>query len=254
MHEGDGTPEQHDELTVLLRGLAAEAPTALPLPYEVLRRNGRARRRRRQTGLAALGTVLAIGGGAVFWPGGGPGAGTEDLSGRPAPVVSTVLGTPPPSPTAAEEKAAEEKAAVPAPVEGLGPSPLPPGQVRAVVDLSSADLRVNGTDAARPCSVGGPGTPTPAGRMTVISRQRVVVVDSQTGPFLNERGETWYHLELKWAVELSAADGTSTWVAEMPWRPVGGKAATSGDIGLRAEDARWFFERVAVGDTVEVRN
>ncbi|MFB9364614.1 L,D-transpeptidase [Kitasatospora albolonga] len=246
MHDSDATPEL-DELTVLIRGMAAEAPTALPLPYEALRHAGRARRRRRRTGMAALGTALAIGGGAVLWPGSGPAV--EELSGRPAPVVSTAFGTPPPTDRPLEVAAQP----VPSATEDPGPEPLPPGQVRAVVDLSSFDVRVNGTDAARPCSVGGPGSPTPSGRMTVISRQAVVVMDSQTGPFLTVGDKSTYHLELNWAVKLSAPDGTSVWIAEMPWRAPGSSGSTAGDIGLGRGDARWFYERVAVGDTVEVR-
>ncbi|GAA3040974.1 hypothetical protein GCM10020229_60240 [Kitasatospora albolonga] len=117
---------------------------------------------------------------------------------------------------------------VPSATEDPGPEPLPPGQVRAVVDLSSFDVRVNGTDAARPCSVGGPGSPTPSGRMTVISRQAVVVMDSQTGPFLTVGDKSTYHLELNWAVKLSAPDGTSVWIAEMPWRAPGSSGSTAG--------------------------
>ncbi|MFJ8039886.1 L,D-transpeptidase family protein [Kitasatospora sp. NPDC096147] len=263
MHDIDGVPEQ-EQLGHLLRELVADAPTALPLPYETLRRKGQARRRRRHGVLAALCGALVVSGGVLLLPGG---PGPEQLSSGPVPVVtafpSATLGSSDPTGSATPTTPVSPLPAttlppLPAPeTEEPGPTPLPPGQVRAVVDLSSRTLVMAGETAVRPCRVGAPGRPTPKGRMTVVSRQRIVVRDSTDGPFLTLPGETWYHLELRWAVRLAAPDGRIAWVAETPGSvALGGSGAGTGterDIGLVEQDARRFFESVAVGDTVDIR-
>ncbi|MEV6209353.1 L,D-transpeptidase [Kitasatospora sp. NPDC051914] len=221
-----------DMIGSALRELTAQAPAALPLPYDTVRRRGaRRRRRRRAAALAAVAAVCAIGllGSAASRP--------EIRQGPAAPAASG-----------------------PAPA----PSPTAPPSSRSVlttVDVAAHTVRVqDGTTVLKvlPATAGRPDHPTRPGAMTVAEKLASFHVNSSTGPTLAPAaGEGEYNLTLSWCVRLVARDGYVTYICAMPWygpSVLGRDNRTFGQIGLSSEDARWYFEQARVGDTVQVVN
>ncbi|WP_431683676.1 L,D-transpeptidase [Kitasatospora sp. KL5] len=212
-----------DVIGSALRELTAQAPAALPLPYDTVRRRGaRRRRRRRAAVLAAVAAVCVLG---LL----GSGALLPELRQRPT--------APAPSPTA-----------------------LPSSRsVLTTVDLTAHTVRVeDGTTVLKvlPATAGRPDHPTRPGAMTVAEKLASYHVNSSTGPTLAPAaGGGEYDLTLSWCVRLVAQDGYSNYICSLPWygaSAFGRQNLTFGQIGLRSEDARWYFEQVAVGDTVQV--
>ncbi|GJF34751.1 hypothetical protein KNE206_74510 [Kitasatospora sp. NE20-6] len=225
--------EHEDRISSSLRGLYREAPVALPLPYDTVRRRGMGRRRRRRAAAGAVAVaVCAVGllsSGAV-WPGRQQGAAAPATAG-PTPAPST--GT---------------------------SAPLPSRDVAGYVDLTEHTVRVrSGTTILRtlPATAGRPDFPTPTGTMKVADKQASPHMSSSTGPTVQPSGGGEYEPTLSWCVRLIAGDGRSTYVCGMNWYGpdiLGHENRTFGAVGLNTEDARWFFDHVQVGDPVSVVN
>lgn len=214
-HAGPDT----DGLSVALRQLIADAPSALPLPPAEVHRAGVRRLRRRRIALGSA-TVLAA---AVVIAGG--------LRSGTAPQPSAPPAAPP-SPTAGRTAAA-------APV--------------AVIDTDSHRMTVTGNDGRTTVldvTAGRPGNETPGGRMTVQDKLPKVGL-SDDGASGGQEGAT-----ADWCVRLGRPDSaTPAYVCSMPWLPasgIGQANTTRGAVGLLPDDARWFYDHVEPGDTVEV--
>ncbi|MFF2045552.1 L,D-transpeptidase [Kitasatospora sp. NPDC058170] len=225
--------EHEDRISSALRGLYSEAPVALPLPYDTVRRRGMGRRNWRRAAVGAVAAaVCAVGllsSGAV-WPG--------RQQGAAAPAAAGPTSAPP---------------------TGTIASP-PSREVAVYVDLAAHTVRVqSGTTTLRtlPATAGRPDTPTPTGTMKVVDKQASLRLSTSTGPTPRPSDGGEYELTLPWCVRLIAGDGRSTDVCGMNWYGpsiLGRENRTSGAVGLNTEDARWFFDQVQVGDPVSVVN
>ncbi|MFI5687266.1 L,D-transpeptidase [Streptomyces sp. NPDC051636] len=211
-----------DDLTTGLRQLA-ESGEALPSASGAdIRRRAHLRRRRRRSAAAVAGTAAAaaVALTLVLNPG-GPDAGRAS-----SPAASTT-GTPSPRPTG---------------------TPTPQAAVPdARVNLSTRLLVAGGRKL--PVSSGGARTPTPTGRMTVTSMTDAELVSGK------EIGmESVYTYKLPWVIRLRADDGTSTYLAAMPYdeKAPGNYDITSGWIGLRFSDAEWLYGQLRPGAVVEI--
>ncbi|MFG2822409.1 L,D-transpeptidase [Kitasatospora sp. NPDC048365] len=229
--EDDSRSEYEDRISSALRGLCAEAPAALPLPYDTVRRRGKGRRSRRRAAALAAVAVCAVGllGSAAILPG--------RQQGSVAPPVTAST-----------------------PVPSTGESAPPAREVAGYVDLAAHAVRVQAGGATlrtMPATAGRPAYPTPTGAMKVADKQASLHVSSSTGPTIQPSGGGEYDLTLDWCVRLLAEDGRSTYVCAMNWygpAVLGRENRTFGAVGLGTEDARWFFDNVRVGDPVQVVN
>ena len=100
-------------------------------------------------------------------------------------------------------------------------------------------------------SAGTFDTRTPTGRMTVTARREIM---TQPGKAVGFKGS--YSVKVPWVVELSADDGTSTFLGGLTYdsKAPGNYDTTNGWIGLGVEDAKWVYERLSVGDVVVVED
>nr|WP_280842422.1 L,D-transpeptidase [Kitasatospora phosalacinea] len=149
--------------------------------------------------------------------------------------------------------------AAPRPPAPPAASPSPTGSQAeaavpsAVIDADSHRMTVTGKDGqvtVLDVTAGRPGSETPRGRMTVQDKLPKVGM-SDDGPSGGQDGAT-----AAWCVRLVRPDGTTTtYVCSMPWlspSAIGKANTTHGAVGLLADDARWFYDHVDPGDTVEV--
>ncbi|MFB7476878.1 L,D-transpeptidase [Kitasatospora sp. NPDC056184] len=228
--ENHSRSEHDDRLSSALRGLYAEAPVALPLPYDTVRRRGAGRRRRRRAAvLAVAAAVCGVG----------------------------LLGSGAVSPGRQQEAAAP---AIPWPTPSASASAAPStGEVAAYVDLTAHTVRIqSGTTTLKtlPATAGRADFPTPTGTMKVADKQASLHVSSSSGWLTPQpSGGDEYDVTLPWCVRLVAEDGRSTFVCGMDWYGAGTfghENRTYGAVGLSTEDARWFFDHVQVGDPVSV--
>lgn len=202
-----------DDLTVGLREIAESAEQAPPLSGAGIRHLAQRRRRRRRT-IAALGATAAAGAMALVLvlSLGGSGTGRQDMPAtRPA---STLVRQPAPD---------------------------------AEVDLTSRLLKAGGR--SMPVSSGFERTPTPTGRMTVISK---VDVTNVSGAVVGRPVDLRYHVP--WVIRLRADDGTTTAVFGFATDETvpGVYDMTSGWIGLRTADAKWLYDRLRIGSVVDI--
>ncbi|WP_079085651.1 L,D-transpeptidase [Streptomyces dysideae] len=102
-----------------------------------------------------------------------------------------------------------------------------------------------------PVSVGRPGFDIWNGTMVVLDKVPTIRMDSSTvgifGPEAYDLGS------VKWDVHLTPS---GTYAHAAPWNEgkFGRVNASHGCIGLSTSDARWFYERVRLGDPVTVVN
>ncbi|QKW20802.1 L,D-transpeptidase [Kitasatospora sp. NA04385] len=217
----DHASPETDDLSAALRHLVADVPSAVPLPPAEVHRTGIRRRRRRR---AVLGSAAVLAAGVVI--AGGLRYGTAPQPSAPAPAAAS------PSPTAGRTGAAV------------------PG---AVIDTDGHRLTVTGKDGrvtVLGVTAGRPGNETPSGRMTVQEKLPKV------GLFDDGASGGPESVTADWCVRLvRTGSATPTYVCSMPWlspSAVGKANTTRGAVGLSADDARWFYDHVAPGDTVEV--
>lgn len=107
------------------------------------------------------------------------------------------------------------------------------------------------TQRTLPVSNGKKGFDTWSGTMVVLSKVPTLRMDSSTvGIF----GPEAYDLEeVKWDVQLTPS---GTYAHAAPWNEglFGKVNASHGCIGMSTKDARWFYDRVGLGDPVTVVN
>jgi lipoprotein-anchoring transpeptidase ErfK/SrfK len=101
-----------------------------------------------------------------------------------------------------------------------------------------------------PASLGKASRPTPVGAFTVLEKQRSVVMDSQTIgiPLHSSEG---YKLTVEYAVRVTWG---GVYVHSAPWSVTsqGNSNVSHGCINLNPDNAAWYFERVNIGDPVQV--
>ncbi|QHA08045.1 L,D-transpeptidase family protein [Streptomyces broussonetiae] len=202
-----------DDLTTALRELAESVEQSPQFSGADIRQLAQRRGRRRRT-IAALGgtaAVASLGLALVLGPG-GPGPGRQDM-----PATQ--------------------------PTSTLTRRPAPDAEVA----LSSRLLVAGGR--RMPVSSGLARTPTPTGRMTVVSRVRVTVV---SGAVVGRPPDFRYRVP--WVIRLRADDGTTTAVFGMitDGTAPGVVDLTSGWIGLRTADAKWLYDRLRTGSVVDI--
>ncbi|MEV6947288.1 L,D-transpeptidase [Streptomyces sp. NPDC051172] len=202
-----------DDLTDDLRVLAESAEQLPPSSGADVRRLAQRRRRRRHT-IAALGGTAAVAAVALalVLSLGGSGTGRRDMPAtRP---TSTLMQQPPPD---------------------------------AEVDLSSRLLKAGGR--SMPVSSGFVRTPTPTGRMTVVSRVDVAMV---SGAVVGRPRDLRYNVP--WVIRLRADDGKTTALFGFATDETvpGVYDMTSGWIGLRTADAKWLYDRLRTGSVVDI--
>ncbi|MFE9449200.1 L,D-transpeptidase [Streptomyces sp. NPDC006739] len=202
-----------DDLGTVLRELAESAERSPSVSGAGIRGLVQRRRRRRRT-LTVLGGTAGVAAVALalVLSLGGSGAGRQDM-----PATS--------------------------PTSTLSRQPAPDVEV----DLSSRLLMVGGR--SMPLSSGLPHTPTPTGRMTVVSRAPATVV---SGAMVGRPHDHRY--KVPWVIRLRADDGTTTAVFGMitDGTAPGVADLTSGWIGLRTADAKWLYDRSPTGLVVDI--
>ncbi|MBX7551258.1 L,D-transpeptidase [Streptomyces sp. tea 10] len=202
-----------DDLTTGLRELAESAEQVPPLSGAGIRHLAQRRRRRRHT-VAALGGTAAVAAVALALVLGFGGSGTGR---REVPATR--------------------------PTSTLTRQPAPDVEV----DLSSRLLKADGR--SMPVSSGFARTPTPTGRMTVISKADVTMV---SGAVVGRPHDLRYNVP--WVIRLRADDGTTTAVFGLSTDNTtpGVYDITSGWIGLRTADAKWLYGRLRTGSVVDI--
>ncbi|WP_369394847.1 L,D-transpeptidase [Streptomyces sp. CG1] len=203
-----------DDLTTGLRELAESAEQLPQISGADIRHLAQRRRRRRSTSAALGGTAAVAAVALALVLGlGGSGTGRQDM-----PATR--------------------------PTRTLTRQPAPDIEV----DLSSRLLVAGGR--SMPVSSGLARTPTPTGRMTVISRVPVTVV---SGAVVGRPHDFRY--KVPWVIRLRADDGTTTAVFGMATDDTvpGVFDLTSGWIGLRTADAKWLYDRLPTGSVVDIK-
>ncbi|OBG25146.1 L,D-transpeptidase family protein [Mycobacterium sp. 852002-51057_SCH5723018] len=107
-----------------------------------------------------------------------------------------------------------------------------------------------GEQGVMPASMGRPDYPTPVGSYTVLSKDRMVIMDSSSvGIPVDDRDG--YRIPVDYAVRIT---GRGLYVHSAPWavNAMGLDNVSHGCISLSPEDAEWYFNRVSVGDPVIV--
>ncbi|MGW0825072.1 L,D-transpeptidase [Streptomyces sp. NPDC002845] len=122
------------------------------------------------------------------------------------------------------------------------------GTADATVVLSRRALVVDGRTF--PVSPGASRTPTPTGRMTVTGRKQLLRVPGQELGF-----GAAYAMKVRWALKLTAPDGTTTYIAALTnnQKAPGDDESKAAWIGLRKADARWVYKRLRTGAVVNVQ-
>ncbi|MEE6140684.1 L,D-transpeptidase [Mycobacterium sp. 050128] len=101
-----------------------------------------------------------------------------------------------------------------------------------------------------PASLGKASRPTPVGTFTVLEKQRSVVMDSRTIGIPLDSSEG-YKLTVEYAVRVTWG---GVYVHSAPWSVTsqGNSNVSHGCINLSPDNAAWYFERVTIGDPVQV--
>ncbi|MFF3817544.1 L,D-transpeptidase [Streptomyces bluensis] len=116
-------------------------------------------------------------------------------------------------------------------------TPATPATADATVDLSREVLVIDGREFPVSSGSADAPTPLPTGRMTVTGKESAKRASGQT-----------------WVISLRAPDGSTTFLGSTTdaGEAPGDYARTPGWIGLRRDEARWVYERLAEGSVVEV--
>ncbi|MGW7255985.1 L,D-transpeptidase [Streptomyces sp. NPDC054834] len=219
-----------DDLTAGLRQLA-ESGQSLPTASGAdIRRRAHLRRRRRRTAAVGAGTVAAAAVALTLVLNlGGPGAGRTS---SPAAGPTSAAPTPPPTST---------------PTSTPTSAPVRRAVSDATVNLSARFLVADNRKV--PITSGLARTPTPSGRMTVTSMTDMELVSGE-----EVGAESGSSYKLTWVVRLRADDGTTTYLAAMPYndKAPGNYDVTSGWIGLRPSDAKWVYAKLRPGAAVDI--
>jgi hypothetical protein len=210
-----------DELASELRELAAEGERLPTLTGAEIRGRAVRRRRRRRTALGAGGASAA--GVVALVVAVSLGGGTPHRN--PLPVASPTTG-----PSTASDRSLPPTAPAPVATIDLG---------RRVVSVAGRELTLTSD------SLTGY---VPTLRSTVTVKKASMKVSSR----IVGLGDA-YSLNASWAVELSAPDGTKDYVGAMPGDAKVVHDQPRGWIGLREADAKWLYERLALGSAVEIR-
>ncbi|MER5469376.1 L,D-transpeptidase [Streptomyces sp. NPDC002685] len=91
---------------------------------------------------------------------------------------------------------------------------------------------------------------TPIVRMTVTAKEATKVIPGRNIGFSGT-----YELKAPWAIELTAPDGTTDYIAALAYTE---KApvihdASHGWIGVRLADAKWLYEQLTLGAVVDIK-
>jgi lipoprotein-anchoring transpeptidase ErfK/SrfK len=109
-----------------------------------------------------------------------------------------------------------------------------------------------GEEGVLPASMGRPEYPTPVGSYTVLSKQRLVIMDSSSVgiPVDDPDG---YRIPVDYAVRIT---GHGLFVHAAPWaiNSLGLENVSHGCISLSPADAEWYYNTVNVGDPVIVQD
>ncbi|MEU8456065.1 murein L,D-transpeptidase [Streptomyces griseoaurantiacus] len=205
-----------DELATALRELATAHEAAAPLPPDEIRGRARRRllRRRVATAFGAATTAACALTAAAF-------------------TLHEDEAAPRQHRAAAASGADSRSAASPAPSRAEGSLDLG-GHL-----LHSGD-RVLRIDSASLATV-----PT-GGTLTVTAKRRPLLLPSG-----GTKGRRSY--QVPYVVELRTARNTQVYAGALaPEKAAGSLGAGTGWVGLRAGDAKWFYERARVGDRIEV--
>ncbi|MFD3518724.1 L,D-transpeptidase family protein [Streptomyces sp. NPDC058657] len=216
--------EHPDPLTTALRDLADTAGTTAPRAggAHVRHLAERRRRRRRAVTTGAVTTVAAS--------------------------LALLLGTP---------FLSSDEPAVPPPPAA---SPVQPPPPVATVDLAARQLTVRPSDTRNartvPITAGRKATPTRTGRLTVTALDATRTLSGKLIGLVDD-----YDYRASWVVELRAPDGYTTYALAFPHTSEGtdkskeffGRVdATDGSVGMPQADAKWLFQQLHLGDTIEI--
>jgi lipoprotein-anchoring transpeptidase ErfK/SrfK len=109
-----------------------------------------------------------------------------------------------------------------------------------------------GEEGVMPASMGRPEFPTPVGTYTVLSKDRMVTMDSSSVgiPVDDPDG---YRIPVDYAVRITSR---GLFVHAAPWaiNSLGLENVSHGCISLSPADAEWYFDKVNVGDPVIVQD
>jgi lipoprotein-anchoring transpeptidase ErfK/SrfK len=109
-----------------------------------------------------------------------------------------------------------------------------------------------GEEGVMPASMGRPEFPTPVGTYTVLSKDRMVTMDSSSVgiPVDDPDG---YRIPVDYAVRITSR---GLFVHAAPWaiNSLGLDNVSHGCISLSPADAEWYFDKVNVGDPVIVQD
>ncbi len=217
-----------DELARALRELAAQHETPPRLDAARVRDLARRRSRRRRA-TAVLGTAVtaacALAALAFTLHPDDPG-GRRQLPGTASDRPTTGTPTSPPVPTPA-----------PAGVLDLGGHTLTVGDRVLRVDSHSFDRF------------------PPGSRMTVVAKAdlRLLPLEAGAGAGGQEIKEV-KEIKVPYLVELRTSDGEPVYAGALAFdtRALAGLAAGTGWVGMDIRDAEWFYQRIRVGDRIEI--
>ncbi|MFI0504776.1 hypothetical protein ACH3WN_18360 [Streptomyces albogriseolus] len=213
-----------DELTGVLRELAARHETPPPLAAAEVRDRARRRSRRRRATLA-LGAAATAACAAVSVV-------TLALhTGHPAGKRHSPGATPATSPTPARTPTATASARAPRPIGRLDVD-------LRTLTLAGRVLRVDLRAAGRL----PPGT-----RLTVVARRSGAVLPLRTRTEVRE-------VKVPYLVELRAPGGEPVYAGALSFdaKVLRALSGTTGWVGLSARDAAWLHDRLRDGDQIEL--
>ncbi|GAA3199701.1 MULTISPECIES: hypothetical protein [Streptomyces] len=214
-----------DELARALRELAAQHETPPRLDAARVRDLARRRSRRRRA-TAVLGTAVtaacALAALAFTLHPDDPG-GRRQLPGTASDRPTTGTPTSPPVPTPA-----------PAGVLDLGGHTLTVGDRVMRVDSHSFDRF------------------PPGSRMTVVAKADLRLLPLEAGA--GAGGQEVKEIKVPYLVELRTSDGEPVYAGALAFdtRALAGLAAGTGWVGMDIRDAEWFYQRIRVGDRIEI--
>ncbi|XUL89285.1 hypothetical protein ACQ86D_23780 [Streptomyces galilaeus] len=221
-----------DELSVVLRELAAEQEARPVLTGAEVRGRAVRRARRRTAGMLGAGAVaLALVGCALTLDLTGKENGRQ-LPGAAAPAVPSRSQSAPPSPSAASAAVSTPVSAVPA---------------TGTLDLAKRALLVGGR--VMPLTADSANSPVFVGPLTVYGKHgtKVLTVTEATDG-------VGLYAEVTLAVELRDADDKPVYVgiARSYKGKSLGKQGTGAWIGLDGADAKWFYQNAKIGSVLSI--
>lgn len=224
-------PDTFDE-QVAAATARLEQEAAVRSPAGVRARGDQRRRRHTATMAVVPVAVLAIAGtvGLTLRPSGG--SSRQDAGGPPsASSVRTSTGSTTPSASTS-----------------MSPGTTGPAVSGGTVDLARHTLTVLDPQGklvkTLPITAGDSTHPTPTGTFTIVDKKPSKSIGSST------TGDT-YDVSVSFFIDLGP---NAPAIYATPWAQasIGKKNVSHGEIGLGAVDAAWFYNWLAVGDTIQI--